>query len=220
MKEAAVQVVGKLNRKANGVIKGDNIVTFNPPPRRVGGGFRDSHRPVSFVTESEVNKMADAANRERDRLLILVLFQCCLRASEVIQITPKHRQFIDGKPVLGILGKGQKPRLVPMPEALSHRFGDYITRNEVAGNERLFPITRFRALQIIKECGIRAGIDRRIYTHLLRHGGSVARLSKTGNIKSLQLFLGHSDIKMTMRYLTTLQSIQSLEIESGVEFER
>jgi site-specific recombinase XerC len=37
-----------------------------------------------------------------------------------------------------------------------------------------------------------AGIQKRVYPHLLRHSDAVERLRQTGNPKVLQLDLGHS----------------------------
>jgi len=105
-------------------------------------------------------------------------------------------------------------------EAEVYHRGDYAHRHGLKPEDRFFPITRTRAWQIIKECADKAAINRRIYCHLLRHGGAIARLKRTGNPKSLQIHLGHSDMKMTMRYLVTMQTIESLETEGKVEFER
>ena len=190
--------------------------------KRAYGQHSDNTRPVSFLTESEVNAMAAAATTmrdgERNELLVLTTFQCALRISEALQITKQHRRVIDGKHRLFIIGKGNKPRVIAIPEALSHRLGDYIGRSGLGDTDRVFPITRQRAWRIIKQCAVKTGIDRRVYCHLLRHGGAIARLKRSGNPKSLQIHLGHSDIKMTMRYLSTLQVIESLEIEDKVKF--
>ena len=105
-----------------------------------------------------------------------------------------------------------------LPEALSYRLGDYIGRHNLKDSDKLFPITRQRAWKIIKLCAEKAGLEKRVYCHLLRHGGAIARLKRSGNPKSLQIHLGHSDIKMTMRYLSTLQLMESLEIEDKVKF--
>jgi integrase/recombinase XerD len=135
-----------------------------------------------------------------------------------LQITAQLRRVIDGKHRLFIVGKGNKPRVIAIPEALSHRLGDYIGRSGLGNTDRLFPISRQRAWRIIKQCAVIAGIDRRVYCHLLRHGGAIARLKRSGNPKSLQIHLGHSDIKMTLRYLSTLQLMESLEIEDKAKF--
>jgi len=183
----------------------------------------DATRPVSFITEGEVAAMADVARKmrdgERNEMLILTTFQLALRISETLQITKQHRQItLDGKHRLFIVGKRNKPRVVAIPEALSYRLGDYIGRHNLADTDRVFPITRQRAWKIIKQCAVAAGIEKRTYPHLLRHGGAISRLKRSGNPKSLQIHLGHSDIKMTMRYLSTLQVIESLDIEDKVKF--
>lgn len=181
-----------------------------------------STRPVSFITENEVNRMTEAAramrNGERNALLITVLFQAALRITEAIRLRPQDRAEVEGCHVLMVLGKGNKPRLVAIPERLKLQMGDYALEHGLTATSQYFPITRVRAWQIIKACAAAAGIDRRVYCHLLRHGGAIARLKRTGNPKSLQIHLGHSDMKMTMRYLSTMQVIDSLETESKVEF--
>ena len=168
--------------------------------------------------------MADIArtgrNGERDELFILTLFPMLPTRLEAINLSPKSKLMIEDNLVLAIIGKGNKPRLVAITEKLSYHLGDYAGRDEITGDARYFPFTRFRGLQIIQEIGQKAGISRRLYCHLLRHGGAVTRLSKTGNPKSLQVYLGHNDFKMTMRYLSTLQAIESIKTESKVEFAR
>ena len=210
---------------------GNELVPLNKDGQKVdkipNGKHRpsssDSTRPVSFISETEVAALAEQAKKtrhgERDELMVLVTFQCALRISECLQITKQHRQItVDGKHRLFILGKGNKPRVISIPEALSYRMGDYIGRRGLTDTDRLFPISRQRAWVIIKQCAVAAGIEQRTYPHLLRHSGAVSRLKRSGNPKSLQIHLGHSDIKMTMRYLSTLQVIESLEIEDKVKF--
>ena len=197
----------------------NNTEIVNKTPYRQ---HSDNSRPVSFLSEVEVNAMAAVAMQMRDgdrnELMILVTFQLALRISETLQLTKQHRVFMNHKPRLAILGKGNKPRVIAMPEALSDKFGNYIGRFNLADADRVFPISRQRAWKIIKQCAVKAGIEKRVYCHLLRHGGAIARLKRSGNPKSLQIHLGHSDIKMTMRYLSTLQLMESLEIEDKVKF--
>ncbi|MFC1892459.1 tyrosine-type recombinase/integrase [Chloroflexota bacterium] len=195
------------------------------PPKAVRAIRRgDYTRPVSFITEAEVYRMADTAKAmragERNEMLILTMFQGALRVTEAVRLRVRDKATVDGKHVLLVQGKGGKPRLVAIPEKLSYHLGDYAQRQGLKPEDRFFHVTRVRAWQIIKQCAEKAGIDRRVYCHLLRHGGAIARLKRTGNPKSLQIHLGHSDMKMTIRYLVTVQAIESLETESEVEFNR
>jgi len=213
-------MIEKLNEKPNGKA----VVVYQP--KRIRQAFRrgDYTRPVSFITESEVYKLADIAKTmrdgERNELLIITMFQAALRVTEAIKLRVRDKARVDNKHVLLVQGKGNKPRLVTIPEKLSYHLGDYGQRHNLKPEDRFFNITRVRAWQIIKACADKTGIDRRIYCHLLRHGGAIARLKRTGNPKSLQIHLGHSDVKMTLRYLATLQLVESLDTESKVEFER
>jgi integrase/recombinase XerD len=184
------------------------------------------HRPVSFLSETEINSILDVAKNKRcgsrNELILSLLFQAALRVSEALNLKLKDRQKRDGLYLLLIEhGKGDKPRLLAIPENLYMKIGNYASEQGITdSNQKLFDITRFRVLQIVKECSAIAGVDRRTYCHLFRHSGAVARLKRTGNPKSLQLFLGHSSPRETLRYLTTLQFMDSLEIESKVEFSR
>jgi integrase/recombinase XerD len=200
------------------------IVNTSPVSKETRRRFSgDSHRPVSFITEADVGRITAEALKmrdgERNQLLILILFQAALRISEALKLRLRDKAAVEGAHVLMVQGKGHKPRLVAIPEKLSFHIGDYAQRHNLKPDEPLFPITRVRAWQIIKLCAGKAGIERRVYCHLFRHGGAIARLKRTGNPKSLQIHLGHSDMKMTMRYLATMQTIESLETESKVDFE-
>jgi len=193
---------------------------------------RDDGRPVSFITESEVNHLCDICRQDklhgaRNELLLLLLFQGCLRVSEALDIRLRDVEKKDGMFLLlvehgkGPRVSGGKARLIAIPELLYMRIRTYCSETGISDRDELiFKITRFRAWQIARETADKAGINKRIYCHLFRHGGSVARLIKTGNLKSLQLYLGHTDSKMTMRYQNTMQIIQALEVESKVEFSR
>ena len=213
-----------MTKKVNEKTSGKEVVVYQP--KAIKQAFRRGEytRPVSFITESEVYRMADMArvmrDGERNELLILTMFQAALRVTEAVKLRVQDKATVDNKHILLVQGKGDKPRLVAIPEKLSYHLGDYAHRHGLKAEDRFFSISRVRAWQIIKVCADRAGIDRRVYCHLLRHAGAIARLKRTGNPKSLQIYLGHSDMKMTMRYLATLQTMESLETEGKVEFER
>ncbi|MFC1972316.1 tyrosine-type recombinase/integrase [Chloroflexota bacterium] len=213
----------KLNNTPNGKALAFVPLTKNLTAKKTYR-FSEYTRPVSFISEDEVYRLADAAKTmrdgERNYLLVMTLFQCALRVTEAVKLRVKDKATVDGKHLLMVQGKGNKPRLVAIPEKLSYHLGDFTQRQALGSEDRYFPITRVRAWQIIKDSAGKAGINRRVYCHLLRHGGAIARLKRTGNPKSLQIHLGHADMKMTMRYLGTMQAIESLAMESVVEFEK
>jgi type 1 fimbriae regulatory protein FimB len=201
--------------------------TLNITPTGKETRHRDGHRPVSFLTEQEIYALADAAatmrHGQRNCLLIYLMFQSSLRVSEALDLRLRDKQVREGSHLLVVEhGKGNKPRLCGIPESLYLRIGNYASEAGITRLEdKLFDITRVRAWQILQIAAMKAGLDhKRVYNHLLRHSGAVQRLRRHGDIGSLRVFLGHSSTEMSLRYLSTVQQIESVAVESGVTFDR
>jgi len=122
-----------------------------------------------------------------------------------------------------VLDRRQMTRMItPMigiPQRLADRLKSYAYEKKLGDRDRLFPINRSRAWQIINRASMGAGFNKRIYPHLLRHSDAIERLKQTGNPKALQLHLGHSSTLMTMRYLNTLTQEDAVRINQEVQFE-
>jgi len=98
---------------------------------------------VPYLIPDEVSRLCAACRgrrRDRDALLILVLFQTGLRISEALSLTVGHLSRQPG--ALSIIGKGGKPRLVACPAPLSHRLKAYAFDRGLGPADRLFPIGR------------------------------------------------------------------------------
>ncbi len=177
-------------------------------------------RLVPYLTPEEINQLCAGCRgryRDRDALLILLLFQTGLRISEALTLTVGHLGRQPG--ALEIVGKGSKPRLVACPAALTHRLKAYAFDRGLGPEDRLFPVGRKRAWQIIRGAAECAGLGKRVYPHLLRHSDAIERLRQTGNPRALQLHLGHASPLMTMRYLSTITAEEALRINQAVRFE-
>jgi site-specific recombinase XerD len=115
--------------------------------------------------------------------------------------------------------KGGKVRLVACPASLSHRLKAFAFDKGLGSEDKLFPVGRKRAWQVIKAAAAQAGLETPVYPHLLRHSDAIERLRQTMNPRALQLHLGHASPLMTMRYLSTLTAEEALRINQGVRFE-
>jgi len=175
--------------------------------------------PVSYLTEEEIKQLVDACKKERDRLLITLLFQTGVRISEALALTPAAIRNFEGKPAMEIVGKGKKLRMVALPVNLKEKLESYAYRVKIEPRMRFFDINRSRAWQILNEAREAAGIEKRVFPHLLRHSDAIIRLRKTGNPKALQYHLGHNSPAMTLRYLSTLTQEDALRVQQEVEFE-
>jgi integrase len=184
---------------------------------------RKSLSPVPYLRPEEVSALIEAARKlrygERNVLLIKVLYQCGLRISEALSLTPSHLTQFEGIPCLRVKGKGGKERLVHVPEALYSQLLAYAYRRELKQTERFFNLNRKNAHKMLVKAAKLAGLNKRVYPHLLRHSCAIERLRQTGNPKALQWHLGHSSMAMTMRYLATLTMEEALKIQAQVKFE-
>jgi len=175
--------------------------------------------PVSYLTEEEIRQLVDACKKERDRLLITLLFQTGVRISEALALTPAAIRNFEGRPAMEIVGKGKKLRMVALPVNLKEKLESYAYRAKIEPRMRFFEINRSRAWQILNEARKAAGMEKRVFPHLLRHSDAIIRLRKTGNPKALQYHLGHNSPAMTLRYLSTLTQEDALRVQQEVRFE-
>ena len=184
---------------------------------------RKSLSPVPYLRPEEVSALLEGARKlrygERNVLLIKVLYQCGLRISEALSLTPSHLTQFEGIPCLRVKGKGGKERLVHVPEALSSQLLAYAYQMGLKATDRFFNLNRKNAHKMLVKAAKLAGLTKRVYPHLLRHSCAIERLRQTGNPKALQWHLGHNSMAMTMRYLATLTMEEALKIQAQVKFE-
>jgi integrase len=184
---------------------------------------RKSLSPVPYLRPEEVSALLEGARKlrygERNVLLIKVLYQCGLRISEALSLTPSHLTRFEGIPCLKVKGKGGKERLVHVPEALSSQLLAYAYQRGLKATDRFFNLNRKNAHKMLVKAAKLAGLTKRVYPHLLRHSCAIERLRQTGNPKALQWHLGHNSMAMTMRYLATLTMEEALKIQAQVRFE-
>jgi integrase/recombinase XerD len=112
-------------------------------------------------------------------------------------------------------GKGNKQRIVPIPEELIPILTDYVTALARAYEEAtiimrstrmpdyLFPshygaskkpLSRQAFWQILRKLCARAGINRDVSPHQLRHSLATHLLQRGADLRSLQLLLGHETL--------------------------
>ena len=135
---------------------------------------------VPYLLPEEVYQMAEAAskdkkgrNGERDKLLIVLLFETGLRVSEALSLTPRLIGNYEGNPVLYIRGKGKKRRMVACPEDLAPRIKSYACTKGIGLDERIFRINRKRVWQIVNEAGEKAGLQKKVWLRVFHFLGGM-----------------------------------------------
>lgn len=140
----------------------------------------------------------------RDRAMVISLFDCGLRATELCNLMDQDVLWEESEFVIRQTKNGH-PRRVPFSEVTAKAIRSYIFRRGDTGCDRLFvtslcqPITRDRLLKILKELGNMVGISH-LHPHQFRHTFAVSYLRNGGDVFSLQKVLGHSTLEMTRHY--------------------
>ena len=162
-----------------------------------------SRRLPYYLTPEEAHQLIDAADNERDRLFLRLLWETGVRVSEAVALTLGNV----GRDGIRVLGKGNVERVVYIRDGLVSAILFYAQELALERVDFLFPsrkgghITKQRADQIIKTAARRANLQRNVHAHLFRHGYAINFLNCGGRLDALQEQLGHRDINTTRIYL-------------------
>ena len=162
-----------------------------------------SRRLPYYLTPEEAHQLINAAETERDSLLLRLLWETGLRISEAVKVKLGDI----GRDGIRVLGKGHVERVVFVQDGLVTAILFYAQGRALERNDYLFPsrrggyITKQRADQIIKTAARRASLQRTVHAHLFRHGYAINFLNCGGRLDALQEQLGHRDINTTRIYL-------------------
>ena len=166
------------------------------------------------LTEEEVESLLGAPLvsdplGNRDRTMLEVLYATGLRVSELVNL--RHGQVNTTQGVIRILGKGNRERLIPLGEEAMRWLKDFASgsRGEILlerQTDYLFPtrrgdrMTRQAFWHIIKRYARKAGINKELSPHTLRHAFATHLLNHGADLRVVQMLLGHSDLSTTQIY--------------------
>jgi integrase/recombinase XerD len=144
----------------------------------------------------------------RDMAMLEVLYASGLRVSELIGLRTADVRLSDG--FLLCRGKGGKERLVPLGKSAVDAVRLYLADARPSllkkPTEDLFlsrlgtKFTRQGYWKMLKGYARRAGLEAKIYPHVLRHTFATHLLERGADLRSVQLMLGHSQITTTQIY--------------------
>lgn len=172
------------------------------------------HLPEVLSVE-EIDAMIKAIPKEKDEALrneaiIEMLYGSGLRVSELVNLRISRINFEEG--FMLVEGKGSKERIVPIsPRAAQLARLWLLQRNlgKIADgaadilflNRRGSQLTRVMIFYIVKDLAARAGIQRNVSPHTLRHSFATHLLEGGANLRSIQELLGHESLTTTELYV-------------------
>ena len=166
------------------------------------------------LSEAQVEALLDAPDTDtpvglRDRTMLELMYATGLRVSELVSLELAHLNLNQG--IVRVTGKGGKERLVPLGEeslawlqrwlreGRSNLMGGADCR-EVFVTARRKGMTRQAFWHAIRRHAVRAGIERPVSPHMLRHSFATHLLNHGADLRVVQLLLGHSDLSTTQIY--------------------
>ncbi len=184
------------------------------PGKRSAGETRSRKLPAEVLTVDEVRALVRGCSTRapsgvRNRALLVVLYRGGLRLGEALALYPKDVDTARGT-VRVLHGKGDKARTVGLdPEALAvvERWADARRGLGISGRHRPFctlsggPLDASYVRQLLPRLARRAGIDKRVHAHGLRHTHAAELAEEGYPTNFIQDQLGHSSLATTDRYL-------------------
>jgi site-specific recombinase XerD len=201
-----------LSAAANTVTKMDRNVT------------RPKKRPAEVLSESEAIALMRACSTRaptgiRNRALIAVLWRCGLRISEALALELRDVDLEAGT-IRVRHGKGDKSRTVGLDEQTGALLARWLDRRRQLGPGSRAPV--FCTLEggsidtsyvrrLLPRLAAKAGIDRRVHAHGLRHTYAAELARERTPINVIRDALGHSTLAVTDRYLRDVAPIHVIE---------
>jgi integrase/recombinase XerD len=165
------------------------------------------------LTENEAAAIVtrpDASPRGlRDRAMLELLYGAGLRVSELVSLRVSDIDLGEG--MVRCMGKGSKQRVVPMGKGATEATRVYLQRGRpylgrlqrgdvLFLNHRGQGITRQAVFQLVRDHARRAGVDKDVTPHTLRHSFATHLIEGGCDLRSVQEMLGHASIETTQVY--------------------
>ena len=172
-----------------------------------------------YFSEEEIELLFQTAEKDtskqgqRNQIMLYVMYVTGVRVSELVNLKIAHIMFNEGR--VRIEGKGGKHRILPLPLSIVTMLKDYITQVHGAFMQKhgetgyLFPIKYGKQIKpisrqafwtLLKGIWKKAGIDKSISPHKLRHSFATHMLKRGANLRHLQEMLGHENVSTVQVY--------------------
>jgi integrase/recombinase XerD len=155
-----------------------------------------------ILTQDEVELILQNTD-DYHRCLFLLIYHCGLRRQEAFDI--KVNDIHLDKRYIRVTGKRNKTRLIPISYRLIDEIKKHIDKSNIKSKEYLFksPVTGDKLTDIktaLKGAVRRAGIEKHVTPHVLRHSFATTLLEKGSDLRTVQELLGHEEISTTQIY--------------------
>jgi integrase/recombinase XerD len=184
---------------------------YGRPHRATAGGLRlkEPHRVVVPLSAEQVAQFWRSFRTFRDLALVGLMLQDGLRSCEVLALQLADLQLADAQ--MRVLGKGNKPRLLPLPQEMVDVLEKYLGLERpltnspalfvcLKGRFRGLPLTPAGLRSLFRHHRARSRIAQ-ANPHRFRHTFGADMVRAGVSLPALQQLMGHAQIRTTMLYV-------------------
>ena len=182
------------------------------PLAGVSGPKRERRLPT-VLTKEHLTALIESADSDkprglRDRAILELMYAAGVRLSEAVGLDLGHLDLAER--TLVVRGKGNKERMVLVGQPAAQALRRYVSQGRPKlvrnGEQGLFVnrdggrLSGRSMQQIVRRHALRAGLDQRVFPHLLRHSFATHLLDGGAELRVVQELLGHASANTTQIY--------------------
>jgi len=171
---------------------------------------RDRKRLPVVLSQDELRRFFEVIRNPKHKAMFMTVYGAGLRVSELVGLRVED---IDSSRMLLCVrqGKGQKDRHAKLSEHLLSVLREYyrLERPEnwlFCGQTKGKPMNRLTVNAIAAKICRRAGIKKKVSAHTFRHSYATHMLDAGADLRTIQVLLGHRNIKTTAIYMHVSQA--------------
>lgn len=172
------------------------------------------------LTKEEVKKLINSISTTKSKLMVSMIYACGFRVSEFINLKISNLNFDE---MIGHIrqAKGKKDRVFNIPQFLLKNLKKQSKKQQEANQEYFFTgpkgkLSDRNIQKIVRIAAKKAGIDKKVSPHTLRHSFATHLLENGTDIRMIQELLGHADLSTTQIY-THISTKQLKKIQSPID---
>lgn len=180
-------------------------LAFNPVAIK-----RRKHKPeaVRTFSKEDIKQVIQGCKQEQDRLIIALMFETGMRISEVLRFRIEDLNLLE----IQVYGKGRNQRVVHISSDLSTALREYKARRRLVSGCFFRPLQRHKnhpndcyksayAVRDRVKREFKSTLGVAMHPHQIRHSFAIEWLRHGGDIRTLQILMGHDSIETTQAYL-------------------
>lgn len=177
-------------------------------------------RIPAVLTKEEVKRLFNALPNKKSKLMVSMVYACGFRVSELLNLKLNDLNFEEM--ICQVRqAKGKKDRIVNIPQFLLKNLKKQTIVQQESKQDYLFTgpkgrLTDRNIQKIVRIAAKKAGIEKEVHPHTLRHSFATHLLENGVDIRKIQELLGHADLSTTQIY-THISTEELKKIKSPID---